>query len=187
MRTDPDSLTWLEREASALQIHVDDARTRCRDADVENRSGELHVRLMLAHGQDGRVNQPGQPDESSEPPPCSRAYSAILRYSVPRLMSSTRAASFLFHWTASSTREMCARSASASDGRRSGPEGCSTEWVCRNSTSCARIARPGAERAARDTVLSSSRMLPGHEYVMNASSASRVNILLSSGSPCAAQ
>ena len=61
VRTDPDSLTWLKREGGALQIHVNDARTRRRDADVENRSGELHVRLMLAHAcypTQGRVFRP---------------------------------------------------------------------------------------------------------------------------------
>ena len=44
-------------------------------------------------------------------------YSRILRYSVPRLIPSTRDASFLFQSVASSTRTMCVRSASASEGR----------------------------------------------------------------------
>ena len=51
----------------------------------------------------------------------SRLYSTIFRYKVPRLISRTRAASFLFHETASSTRTMCARSASRSVGSRGGP------------------------------------------------------------------
>src|SRR5262245_29146161 len=51
----------------------------------------------------------------------SRLYSTIFRYKVPRLISSTRAASFLFQETASSTRTMCARSASRSVGSRGGP------------------------------------------------------------------
>ena len=92
----------------------------------------------------------------------SRVYSTILRYSVPRLMSSTRAASFLFHCTASRTRTMCARSASASDGSRS-PDGATNGVLAwRNSISDARMLRPGADSAARETVLSSSRMFPGH-------------------------
>jgi len=57
----------------------------------------------------------------------------------------------------------------------------------RNSMSDGRIDRPGAESAARDTVLSSSRMLPGQWYAHSVSSASFENPLLSSGSPCAAQ
>ena len=52
------------------------------------------------------------PDQASIPQSCDRG--------VPRLMSSTRAASFLFHCTASRTREMCARSAS---GERRQPIG----------------------------------------------------------------
>ena len=53
MRADPDGLTRLKRERGALQIHVNDARTRRCDADAENRPGELHVRLMLTHASDG--------------------------------------------------------------------------------------------------------------------------------------
>ena len=59
---------------------------------------------------------------------------------------------------------MWARSASRSDGQArvsgflGGPR---MAWPCRNSMSAARITRPGADSAARDTVLSSSRMLPG--------------------------
>src|SRR5688572_2087266 len=49
----------------------------------------------------------------------SRPYSTILRYSVPRLISSTLAACFLFQFTLSRTRTMCARSASARVGSRS--------------------------------------------------------------------
>ena len=49
MCADPDGLARLKWERGALQIHVNDACTRRRDADVENRSGELHVRLMLTH------------------------------------------------------------------------------------------------------------------------------------------
>ncbi len=56
---------------------------------------------------------------------------------------------------------MCARSASASVGICS-PLACGALlFAWRNSTSDARIDRPGADNAARDTVLSSSRMFPG--------------------------
>ena len=56
---------------------------------------------------------------------------------------------------------MCARSTSASDGILS-PLGAGIAGMAwRNSMSVARIERPGADKAARDTVLSSSRMLPG--------------------------
>ena len=50
MHADPDGLTREKWESRALQIHVNDARTRRRRADIENGPGELHVRLMLAHG-----------------------------------------------------------------------------------------------------------------------------------------
>ena len=57
---------------------------------------------------------------------------------------------------------MCARSASRE--RRAAARGrarAGSASACRNSMSDARMVRPGADSAARDTVLSSSRMLPG--------------------------
>ena len=59
---------------------------------------------------------------------------------------------------------MWARSASASDGSRWRAESGCASVACRNSTSAPRITRPGDDSAARATVLSSSRMLPGQWY-----------------------
>ena len=53
--------------------------------------------------------------------------------------------------------------------------------------SLSRITRPGDDSAARDTVLSSSRMLPGQGYACSSAIASGENVLASSGSPLAAQ
>src|SRR5690349_2053370 len=63
----------------------------------------------------------GRPRRRAPPAAGSSPYSSILRYSVPRLMSSTLAASSLFQSVASSTRMMCARSASRNEGRRVEP------------------------------------------------------------------
>src|SRR5213082_1550183 len=56
-------------------------------------------------------------------------------------MSSTRDASFLFQSVASSTRTMCARSASARDGRWSPVTGATMVEAWRNSMSDGRIER----------------------------------------------
>ena len=84
----------------------------------------------------------------------------------------------------SSTRTMCARSASASDGSRS-RGGVGRRLARRAGTRCrpARMTRPGDESAARDTVLSSSRMLPGQWYCISRSIASFEKLLPSSGRP----
>ena len=82
---------------------------------------------------------------------CSRPYSRIFRYRVPRLISSMRAASFLFQAAAASARAICARSASRRVGSRSGA------WVvevgiafaCRNSTSLPRITSAREQIARR--------------------------------------
>ena len=65
---------------------------------------------------------------------------------------------------------MCARSASRRVGSRGGVSAAVSVFACRNSMSVSRIARPGAESAALETVLSSSRMLPGHGYAWSAAS-----------------
>ena len=88
---------------------------------------------------------------------------AILRYSVSRLICSTCAARFLFHVDGARARGGCARArrraAAAGPGPRAaspGPPG------CRNCRSFGRTTPSWADSAARDTVVSSSRMLPGH-------------------------
>ena len=83
---------------------------------------------------------------------------------MPRLISSILAASFLFQPASSSARMMCVRSASRSVGNFAGVKDVGPTFACRNSMSVARMTRPGADRAARETVLSSSRMLPGQGY-----------------------
>jgi hypothetical protein len=93
----------------------------------------------------------------------------------------------LFQDTASSTRTMCDRSASRSDGMRAGASGTGATWACRNSISLSRITRPGADSAARDTVLSSSRMLPGQWYACSSDIDSGENVLASSVRPFPAQ
>ena len=117
----------------------------------------------------------------------SRPYSTIFRYSVPRLMSRISAACFLFQLTFSSTWLIWARSASRSDGIRSrgSTGGASEAW--RNSMSEPRMIRSGEDSAARETVLSSSRMLPGQCYLSSRSVASFEKSLPSSGRPLLAQ
>ena len=53
--------------------------------------------------------------------------------------------------------------------------------------SAGRMTRPGEDSAARDTVLSSSRMLPGQWYCIRRSAASFAKLLPSRGRPLAAQ
>ena len=53
--------------------------------------------------------------------------------------------------------------------------------------SLARMTAPGEDNAARDTVLSSSRMLPGQGYATSWSVASLAKLLASSGRPLVAQ
>ena len=84
-----------------------------------------------------------------------------LSVSVPRLISSILAASFLFQPASSSARMMWVRSASRSVGSFAGVNDVGPTFACRNSMSVARMTRPGADSAARETVLSSSRILPG--------------------------